>query len=143
MPHLEAPQVCILCAAAATTPSPDGRRCTLCGWRYGAVPDADLPRPRIDVVYYLRWRDQVKIGTSSTPRRRLAAIHHDELLAFELGGREREHERHLQFASLRLGGEWFAAADELLAHAVTLRADRDPWHAHARWFAEALERISS
>ena len=124
-------------------PPPAGRRCAVCGWPHGAVPDADLPRPRVDVVYYLRWRDQVKIGTSSTPRRRLAAIRHDELLAFEPGGREREHERHVQFAPLRLGGEWFTASDDLLTHAATLRAGVDPWHAHARWFAEALERISS
>lgn len=106
------------------------------------MPDPELPLPRVDVVYYLRWRDRVKIGTTRNPRQRLGAIMHDELLAFERGDRIRERERHVQFASLRLGGEWFAAAPELLAHAATLRADVDPWTAHARWLSEELRRVT-
>lgn len=115
----------------------------MCGWRYGNVPDADLPLPRIDVVYYLRYKDRMKIGTSNRPRSRLAAIWHEELLAFEPGDRHREHERHVQFADLRVGGEWFSASELLLQHAADLRGTVDPWHAYARWFAEAVARTSS
>ncbi len=110
----------------------------MCGWRYGDAPDPELPLPRIQVVYYLGYAERVKIGTSATPRRRLAAIRHDELLAFERGGRELERRRHLQFAAFREGGEWFTRTAELDAHIAGLRAQGEPWARYARWFADAL-----
>lgn len=73
------------------------------------------------VVYYLRRADLVKIGTTVNLRRRLAEIDHDELLAAEAGGVELERQRHEQFSHLRRRGEWFEAADDLLAHAAALR----------------------
>lgn len=129
----------MLCALARPAADADGiLTCPVCGWRVGDSPDPDLPRPRVEVVYYLRWNDRIKIGTSREPRRRLAAIWHHELLAFELGGRAVEHARHVQFAPLREGGEWFRAAPELRAHAAALAGGIPPWHSHARWFADAL-----
>lgn len=112
--------------------------CVDCSWRYGDVPDADLPLPRIDVVYYLRFDERVKIGTSRRIRRRLAAIRHDELLAFERGDRVMEQQRHRQFAALREGGEWFTFTAELQAHVSRLRAEGDPWRLYAGWLSEAL-----
>ncbi len=94
--------------------------------------------PRIEVVYYLRYADRIKIGTSGQPRQRLAAIRHDELLAFEPGGRLLEQRRHAQFAALREGGEWFTAAAELVAHVQELAHDAPPWDSYARWVSEAL-----
>ena len=47
-----------------------------------------------------------------------------------------------QFAELRMGGEWFSAAPELLEHCRTLRGDRDPWQTHVRWFAAELRRTT-
>ena len=132
------PGPCTLCGGA------DGRRvsgswyCAACGWRYGDVPDPDLPLPRIDVVYYLRFDRRVKIGTSMRPRQRLASIRHDELLAFEPGGRPVEQQRHREFAHLREGGEWFTFGRDLQVHTTTLRAEGDPWRLHARWLSEAL-----
>jgi len=102
------------------------------------VPDADLPLPRIDVVYYLRFDRRVKIGTSMRPRQRLASIRHDELLAFERGDRSVEQQRHREFAHLREGGEWFTFSRELQAHISRVRASGDPWRLHARWLSEAL-----
>lgn len=128
----------MLCGADALAPS--ARECPVCGWVVGDAPDAELPRPRIDVVYYLRWDDRIKIGTSSQPRRRLATIWHQELLAFEPGDRTVERARHAQFAHLREGGEWFRADAELVAHAAALSAGAPPWDAYARWMAEALRR---
>ena len=69
---------------------PSGWICAECEWRVGDVPDDELDRPRVEVVYYIRWRDQIKIGTSVNPRLRLASIPHDEVLAFERGGRSLE-----------------------------------------------------
>jgi hypothetical protein len=114
--------------------------CARCGWRYGDAPDPDLPLPRIDVVYYLRYDERVKIGTSRNPRQRLARIRHDELLAFEQGGRAVEQQRHRDFAALREGGEWFTLAAELGAHIAGLRETGEPWHLYARWLSAALRR---
>lgn len=136
------PDPCRLCGCIAGERASDGIRCAQCAWRHGDAPDPDLPLPRIDVVYYLRWRDRVKIGTTQNPRQRLAAIVHEELLAFERGDRTLERARHAQFAALRLGGEWFAAAPELLAHAAELRGGADPWVTHTRWFSDALRAIT-
>lgn len=117
----------------------DRWHCVVCGWRVGDVPDPDLPPPRVDVVYYLRWADRIKIGTTHRPRQRLAAIMHEELLAFEPGARDVEQRRHREFADLREGGEWFTAAPPLLAHIATLGGEPPvpPWHAYARWVAQA------
>ncbi len=63
------------------------------------------------------------------------------MLAFELGDRTLEQRRHAEFADDRLGtSEWFALTPRLAAHIAALAAGADPWHAHARWLAEALAR---
>jgi hypothetical protein len=133
---------CVLCGAVADG-APTGmggqRTCAVCGWVVGDVPDPDLPPPRVDVVYYIRWDDRVKIGTSSNPRRRLAQLWHQELLAFEPGDRHVEHERHVEFAATRYpGSEWFARSPELDAHiAVLQQGVPDPWQTYARMIAAA------
>lgn len=132
------PGPCLLCGSEQGERRGGHWHCAVCGWRFGDVPDAELPRPKVEVVYYIRFDDRVKIGTSANPRQRLAALWHQELLAFELGGRAVERRRHQQFADLRLGGEWFGAEPALLAHAATMAGGRDPWHAYARWVSDAL-----
>jgi len=134
------PSPCVACGSRLGVHWPSGWLCAVCEWRHGDSPDGELAPPRVDVVYYLRFDDRVKIGTSSDPRRRLARIWHDDLLAFERGDRLVEHRRHLQFAEHRLARtEWFTAAPELLAHAAALRAGSDdPWRTYARWRSEAL-----
>lgn len=132
------PGACRLCGEADGTRARDGWRCARCGWRFGDAPDADLPLPVVEVVYYIRYADRIKIGTSRHPRRRLATLWHDELLAFERGGRALEQRRHREFADLREGGEWFRATPELRAHIAQVSGGADPWHAYARWLAAAL-----
>lgn len=118
--------------------------CVRCGWRLGDAPDADLPRPVVEVVYYLRYDARVKIGTSTRPKQRLAAIRHDELMAFERGGRAVEQARHRGFAALREGGEWFTLTGDLETHIDGLRAAAsDPWAAYDRWMGDALRAASS
>lgn len=131
------PQPCLLCAHPEGERH-DGRwRCAVCGWRVGDVPETDLPAPRIDIVYYLRWADRIKIGTTHRPKQRLRAILHEEQLAFERGGRELEQQRHREFSDLREGGEWFTAAPRLLAHVTSTAGGIPPWHAYARLVAQA------
>lgn len=132
------PGPCLLCASLTGTRVDQAWVCAVCGWRYGDVPDDDLPLPRVDVVYYLRFDQRVKIGTSHRPRQRLKAIRHDELLAFERGDRALERRRHQEFASLREGGEWFTLATPLVEHITSLQNTDLPWNRYARWLCEAL-----
>ena len=134
------PSPCRLCGSRLGVRWPSGWLCAVCEWRQGDSPDGDLPPVRVDVVYYLRFGDRVKIGTSSDPRRRLTRIWHDELLAFERGDRLVEHRRHEQFSADRHARtEWFVASTVLLEHAAALRAGADdPWRTYDRWRSEAL-----
>jgi len=94
----------------------------------------------VHVVYYLRFDDRIKIGTSSNPRSRLAQLRFDELLAFERGGRAIEQKRHAQFASQRFSGsEWFHSHRALDRHIRSLAAGvEDPWDLYKRWMSERL-----
>lgn len=106
----------------------------MCEWEHGEVVDTGLPVPRLDIVYYLGFRDRVKIGTTVNPRQRFAAIRHDAVLAFERGDRMTEQARHVQFADDRLErSEWFLRSSALEAHIDALRGEVDPWTRHARW----------
>jgi T5orf172 domain len=133
------PSPCRICGFSVGVRYPSGWVCEVCEWRVGDVVDEELPPPRVDVVYYLRYGDRVKIGTTANPRQRLARIWHDDLLAFERGDRRVEQRRHAQFAGDRLGGEWFRLSPELQEHiAVVAAGVEDPWDAHARWLSAAL-----
>jgi hypothetical protein len=129
------PSPCLACGSRLGVRYPSGWLCADCEWKVGDSPDEELGRPLVEVVYYLRYRDQVKIGTSANPRLRFASIPHDEVLAFERGGRRLEHRRHLQFAEHRFAGtEWFAAHPALVAHIDELREGvEDPWMQYDRW----------
>ncbi len=135
------PSPCRLCGSSLGIRYPSGWVCGVCEWRVGEAIDDELPPPRVDVVYYLRYGERVKIGTTANPRQRLAAIWHDQLLAFEPGDRRLERRRHADFAAERLGGEWFRLSDALRDHIAALTAGiEDPWEAHARWVSAAFAR---
>jgi hypothetical protein len=136
------PASCLACGASRGYRDSTGWVCAACGWRVGDVPDADLPPVRVDVVYYLRFRDRIKIGTSGNPRSRLAQLRYDELLAFELGNRSLEQQRHAQFADHRFpGSEWFRENDALAEHILLIGAGvENPWEAYGRWRSEAIAR---
>lgn len=92
-------------------------------------------------MYYIRYDERVKIGTSRRPRQRLASIRHQELLAFERGDRSVEQQRHREFAAIREGGEWFTLTPQLRAHIAVLRREGDPWLLYARWLSRALRGL--
>lgn len=87
------------------------------------VSPAELKRdnqlnPPSSLVYYLRFGDRVKIGTTSQRLQdRVTNLPHDKILGWEPGGRDVERQRHDQFRLCRIKGEWFAATDELVRHA--------------------------
>ncbi|CAN5205903.1 hypothetical protein BH09ACT5_BH09ACT5_09370 [soil metagenome] len=133
------PSPCVACGGRVGLRYPSGWICGRCEWRVGELPD-ETGAVRVDVVYYIRQRERIKIGTSANPRARLSALHYDELLAFERGDRSVEQRRHAQFADHRIPRtEWFAVHDELLAHIAELSAGvDDPWQRHALWVSRAL-----
>ena len=133
------PSPCLLCGSRLGVRYPSGWLCAICEWRHGEIPDADPP-PRIDVVYYLRLGDRVKIGTSGNVRQRFAAVPHDEALAVERGDRRLEQRRHAQFASDRLGtSEWFSLTPAIRAHVSALGAGAvEPIDLYLRWVSEAI-----
>lgn len=134
------PSPCLACGSRLGVKYPSGWLCATCEWRVGSIPDTGLPEPRVDVVYYLKRGSQIKIGTSANPRRRVASIPHDQVLAFEQGDRLVEQARHHRFASYRIPRtEWFHQNDELSAHiALISRGVEDPWSRYDRWRSEAL-----
>jgi hypothetical protein len=134
------PFPCLACGSRLGVRYPSGWLCAICEWKVGSVADEDLARRRVDVVYYVRYGDRIKIGTSGNPRSRLASQRFDELLAFERGDRLTEQRRHAQFASHRiLRTEWFESHDALSDHIRVLSAGvEDPWARYARWVSEQL-----
>ncbi|MFF1572376.1 GIY-YIG nuclease family protein [Leifsonia sp. NPDC058292] len=134
------PSPCLACGSRVGVRYPSGWVCAMCEWRVGDIPDEQTPDARVDVVYYLRFRDRIKIGTTANPRQRFASLPHDEVLAFELGGRSLEQRRHAQFADHRIPRtEWFELHDELAEHVADL-ADGvdDPWDRYAFWRSRRL-----
>jgi len=136
------PSPCLACGSRLGVRYPSGWLCAICEWRVGEIPDATTAPPRVDVVYYLRFGERIKIGTTANPRQRFGAIWHDELLAFERGDRRVEQRRHAEFGDLRMQRtEWFAPGDSLLEHIAQLRAGvDDPWDEFRRWTSEAIAR---
>ena len=78
--------------------------------------------PRTKHVYFVRYRDRVKIGYSIEPQTRIKAHPCDEILAIVPGDHKDEQRYHKQFAHLRENGEWFRAEPELLEYAHNLAA---------------------
>ncbi|NJC22192.1 hypothetical protein BJ994_001268 [Arthrobacter pigmenti] len=133
------PSACPACGSRIGVRYPSAWVCGTCEWKLGDVLDEGLPPPRVDVVYYIRFRNRIKIGTTANPRQRLARLWHDDVLAFERGDRLVERRRHQQFAQLRLErSEWFSSTPVLEEHIAELAAGvDDPWARYARWLGEA------
>ena len=134
------PSPCLACGSRLGVRYPSGWLCAICEWRVGELPDHEAPETRMDVVYYIRARDRIKIGTSGNPRMRLASLHYEELLAFEPGGRALEQRRHAQFGEQRIpGGEWFHVHDALLQHIADLAIGvDDPWARYSYWVSRSV-----
>jgi hypothetical protein len=131
------PSPCVACGSRVGVRYPSGWLCAACEWRVGDVPDAELLAEAsvVDVVYYLRFDDRIKIGTTGNPRGRFASLPWDELLAFELGNRQLERRRHEQFAAHRVPRtEWFEWNAPLAAHIAEISEGvSDPWEQYALW----------
>jgi hypothetical protein len=121
-------RACPSCGVAALKVTVTGMSatCEACGsvWRPGHNDHLKAKRDS-GVVYYIRFSDRVKIGTTTNLPQRLAGLPHDELLATEPGGPKVELRRHQQFADTQVPGqrEWFFQSPELSAHIASLTDD--------------------
>lgn len=88
------------------------------GWREVQQPQSTRHE---SIVYYLRMDRLVKIGHTRDLRRRIAAIGPQGVLAVELGSRNVEELRHIEFAHLRSHLEWFWFAAPLAEHIANVR----------------------
>lgn len=69
------------------------------------------------VVYYLKFGDWVKIGTTTRLKQRLQKLQTVEMLyGFEFGGRKLERRRHDNFIHYRMFGEWFEDNTHIRGH---------------------------
>lgn len=83
------------------------------------------------IVYYLRFGDRIKIGTTTNLRNRLQSLPHDEVLVTEPGDRDLEQMRHAQFGHARVSkrGEWFHMHPDLMSHIDMLTKHYSEAHA--------------
>lgn len=139
------PALCAICGHHIGRQISEGWVCEHCGYRQGDSRPEHVRQAieRIDwrpaVVYYIRFGDRIKIGTTYSLRRRLSSLPVDELLAIEHGSYDQEAKRHEQFAETRIGStEWFHASPELEAHIRRLSAGvEDPWVQYEFWVKRA------
>jgi hypothetical protein len=106
--------------------------------------DVQFLKGRPTVVYYLRFGDHVKIGTSRNLLRRLSALQYHEVLAIEPGDRLHERLRHSQFESNRSQGEWFELDADLEDHVAHIKETYgEPFQAWKKWSALADQLVDT
>ena len=83
------------------------------------VEDHPVIPPADDFVYFIDAGEQIKIGRSANPLRRMETLQASTgtmlSLALVLPDGDREREFHDRFAVLRVRGEWFQKGEELLS----------------------------
>jgi len=101
----------------------------------GGIPELVGARPlpaKIEMpsnVYFMSDGEAIKIGFSGAPLLRIKDVRKDRgrdltLLAQIDGGREKEAALHRRFAHLRISGEWFRSAPELIEFINEIAAQR-------------------
>lgn len=99
-------------------------RCWEEAWWNQPSADEGIPTAKgTSWVYYLRFGNRIKIGTSTNLKGRLATLPYDEILALEPGDVTLERRRHHQFFPMLVAGqrEWFHESRELLSLVRLLR----------------------
>ena len=89
---------------------------------------ADIERIE-DVVYYIQFRDVIKIGTSRQLDTRLSLLPWEILHAVEPGDRIVERHRHRQFRLDHHLNEWFKPSRALKAHIDDINQRNASWRA--------------
>lgn len=74
-------------------------------------------------VYFIRFRDRVKIGWTGNLKTRMSNVPHSEILHTQPGTRADERRCHVAFAHLRDHGEWFRPGRDLIDFIVEIGGD--------------------
>lgn len=80
-----------------------------------------------DVVYYIQFRDMIKIGTTRSLDSRLSMLPWETLLALEPGGRIVEQHRHRQLRLDRYLNEWFRPGIAVTNHIADVNERNTAW----------------
>lgn len=80
-----------------------------------------------DVIYYIQFRDVIKIGTTVDLEHRLASLPWEVLLGLEPGSLRTERHRHRQFRIDRYMDEWFHDTKALRAHIDKVNDNNAEW----------------
>lgn len=86
--------------------------------RVSSIPANGRHEP---VVYYMRFMDTVKIGTTTDVGTRRIAVPCQGVMAIEFGGRELEVQRHREFIDSHKHREWFQLDEHLGSHIAEVR----------------------
>jgi hypothetical protein len=105
-----------------------------CSFASGVIKESHLwksvvpikPWPERAGIYFVHGGDYIKIGKADNVRKRLRGLQtaHSEplrLLAVAPGSEDEERGYHARFSQLRVRGEWFKPADDLLEEVLRLR----------------------
>lgn len=78
-------------------------------------PPRAVKQPLAGWVYFIRFGDRVKVGYTTTPKRRLASLPHERVIGVVPGTRDDEAGWHRLLADFHVIGEWFRADPEVIA----------------------------
>lgn len=88
------------------------------------------------LVYYIQFRDVIKIGTTNDLHNRLSCLPWEVLLGVEPGSLEVERHRHKMFRHHRYMDEWFHDVPAIRAHVDRIN------QVNAEWLTERLPGIT-
>ena len=103
-----------------------------------------MPQPLVpgDYVYFIQFRDLIKIGTSSDVTYRLTKLQYETVLGIMPGSFPEEHAIHVRVSHLRDRGEWFRATPEVFELIEEVCID-DPFaEAMNEWRTKRIKRFS-
>lgn len=80
------------------------------------------------VVYFIRFRDAVKVGTTTDLSTRMNELPWEEIVGIAPGGIHAEVQHHRNLRPYRIHGEWFELTDEVAAYIQRVNEDHATWY---------------
>lgn len=80
------------------------------------------------VVYFIRFRDAVKVGTTTDLSKRMNELPWEEIIGIAPGGIHAEVQHHRNLRPYRIHGEWFELTDEVDAYIRRVNGEHATWY---------------
>lgn len=80
------------------------------------------------VVYFIRFRDAVKVGTTTDLITRMSELPWEEVVGIAPGGIHCEVKHHRNLRPYRIHGEWFEMTNEVAAYIGRVNDDHSDWY---------------